>query len=123
MAKERMFDFDAFWQEAEPQEADRPKVRVFGEDVYLPASIPARIILRAMRAAQEGEDAETPLSGEEVYKSACALYGAERIDAWLDKGLSLSQLADLVNQGIRLYASGQIDDSGNQTAPNRGAKD
>lgn len=117
----KTFDFDRFWAEAMPEQADRPKVRVFGEDVFLPVSIPARIILRALRAAEAGEGENATLSVDEVYNAACALYGKERIEAWLDKGLTVGQLGDLVNHAIRLY-TGQDDgdDEGNATAPGEG---
>jgi len=115
----RTFDFDRFWAEAMPKEADRRKVRVFGEDVFLPVSIPARIILRAMRAAEAGEGENATLSADEVDKAACALYGQERIEAWLDRGLTVGQLGDLVNHAIRLYID-EGDDEGNATAPGEG---
>lgn len=125
MSKRRMFDFDAFMVEAEPEKDNRPMVRVFGEDVYLPATIPARIVLRAMRAAEAGEDASTQLRLEEVYSQACALYTKERVEGWMDKGLTMAQLDRLVGEGLRLYMQPEDDDTdgeGNPPAPEHGAK-
>lgn len=121
----KTFDFDAFWAEAMPDQDSRPKVRVFGEDVYLPASIPARIVLKAMRAAEADDDANRVLSLEEIYEQACALYTKERIDAWMDRGLTFKQLDDLVGHGLRLYMGaadeGEGDSNeGNDQPPKRG---
>lgn len=123
----KFHDFDAMWGEAFPDEADRPKVRVFGEDVLLPVSVPALLVLRAVRAAEAAESGNATLTADEVYRSACSIYGRERIDKWLENGLGLSQLSDLVNHAIRIYTdAGQEDEGqeseGNAKPPKTGAK-
>lgn len=126
----KFHDFDAMWGEAFPDEADRPKVRVFGEDVLLPASIPARIILKAVRSAEAGDNSDRSLRLEEVYEQACALYSKERIEDWMDRGLTFKQLDELVGYAIQLYMRSddeQEDDEseeseGNAKPPKMGAK-
>lgn len=120
---DKTFDFDQFWAETMPDEAQRPKVRIFGEDILLPANPPARVMLWAMRAAEQGEDGEAVLSSGEIYKITCAFYGTDRVEGWFDKGMTLAQLGSVFQHTIALYNRGGNDaDVGNETAPTTGAK-
>lgn len=104
MAKKGKFlDFDQFWSEMRPDEAEAPRVRVFGEEVTLPASPPAMIVLRYLRA---GVDPDAKVEPDFMVKLAEAIFGRERLDGWLEKGLTLFQLIDLVTRTVRMYTGG-----------------
>lgn len=119
----KFHDFDAMWAEAMPEEAQRPKVRIFGEEIILPASAPARVMLIAMRAAEEGDDAERALSAEEIYKLSCAFYGAERVEQWFDRGMTLEQLVDVFGYTMSLYnRRGDEANAGNEVTPTTGGQ-
>jgi len=100
MAKRKFIDFDRFWQETQPKEDELPRVRVFGEDIVLPASLPAVIVLQYIRA---GADADERVGAETMVKIAESLFGADRLQRWLDNGLTQQQLIDLVTETVRLY--------------------
>lgn len=122
----RMFDFDEFWKEAEAESAERPTVKVFGEELVLPASLPARVMLRALRPQVNDEEVGV-LPYEEVLAQTKALYGPGNVERWLDKGITIAQLADLLNHGISLYLQNEeadVDegDEGNETRPKRAKK-
>lgn len=119
MPKRKFIDFDRFWAEAKSEDAETRVVRVFGEDVVLPSSPPALIVLRYLRQAA---DPEAPVEPDFMVRIAEALFGQERLDRWLEKGLTLQQLVDLVTQTVRMYlqdedrddeGEGSEDDEGN----------
>lgn len=120
MSKHKFIDFDRFWSEMKPEDGETRGVRVFGEDVILPSSPPALIVLRYLRQAADPEAAVEP---DFMVKIAEALFGQERLDSWLEKGLTLQQLVDLVTETVRMYlqdedrgdeGDGGEDDEGNQ---------
>src|SRR5690606_14563322 len=97
----KFFDFDQFWQEVDSSESG-PVIRIFGEDVKLPRDLPAAIPLRALRLQAEGIKQVPPA---EVLRLADTLFGRERLDAWLDKGLTITQLTELMRIALEMYAS------------------
>lgn len=119
MPKRKFIDFDRFWSEMKPEDGEARGVRVFGEDVVLPSSPPALIVLRYLRQAV---DPEAEVEPDFMVKIAEALFGHERLNRWLEKGLTLQQLVDLVTQTVRMYlqddgrgdeGDGGEDDEGN----------
>lgn len=109
MPKRKFIDFDRFWSEMKPEDGEELGVRVFGEDVVLPSSPPALIVLRYLRQAA---DPEAEVEPDFMVKIAEALFGQERLNRWLEKGLTLQQLVDLVTQTVRMYL--QDEDSGDE---------
>lgn len=108
MAKGKLLDFDQFWAETQPEDAELPRVRVFGEEVTLPASIPAIIVIRYLR---QGVDEDEPIGGDTLVQVADALFGRETLDRWLNRGLTITQLGDLVSRTLNLYMGGGDEDA------------
>lgn len=108
MAKRKFIDFDRFWQETQPKEDELPRVRVFGEEVTLPASIPAIVVIRYLR---QSVDEDETIGGDTLVQVADALFGRETLDRWLSKGLTITQLGDLVSRTLNLYMGGEDEDA------------
>lgn len=121
MTKGKFVDFDAFWAEATQDEDLAPKIKVFGEWHTLPASPPAMIVMNVLR---NQSDPEVELDPASIAKIADGLFGRERVDSWVEKGLTVRQLGDLVSKTIGLYMGGddeedEADEDENPTKPAR----
>lgn len=121
--KGKLVDFDAFWAESQPDEAEAPRIKVFGKEHILPASPPAIMMVRALRL--QGKDEDVP--AEDVIKFAEALFGRETLDGWLERGLRISQIGDLVRMTMEMYheraaGTGEGGDEENPTTPNRATR-
>jgi len=119
----KVFDFDQFWAETMPEEAERPKIVVFGETITLPAVLPARVMLKALRY-QEAED-RTRLQQIEEYVNDLKLFvGAETVERWLDRGIETTQIIQIYTHIIEFYTpkveGGDVE--GNETPPETGEK-
>lgn len=118
----KFFDFDAFWSEAMSEEAERPQIKVFGEVIDLPAVLPARIMLKALRNIE----ADDRSLGEQIveYVSDLELFvGKERVERWLDQGIEVSKLVDIFTRIIQMYTSDlgeSAEAEGNAPAPAQG---
>ena len=118
----KFFDFDAFWSESMPEEAERPQIKVFGEVVDLPAVLPARIMLKALRNI----GADDRSLGDQIveYVSDLELFvGKERVERWLDQGIEVSKLVDIFTRIIQMYTSDlgeSAEAEGNAPAPAQG---
>lgn len=118
-------DFDAMWAESAPEETERPKIKVYGEEIALPVVLPARIMLRSLRAAGDAESDEKFMQRfEEIVGDLVALVGESKVNEWIDKGMTPTQLITIFTHCIGLYTPEQTDegDEGNETAPKTGAK-
>lgn len=122
MGNDMFFDFDAFWAEAMPEEADRPRIKVFGEEINLPAVLPARIMLKALRYQEDdsrglGEQLENYIDDLKLF------VGADRVERWLDKGIETTQIIQIYTHIIGLYTPKvDDDDEGNEAPPKTGEK-
>lgn len=118
----KVFDFDAFWAEAMPQEEERHQIKVFGETITLPAVLPARIMLKALRY-QEDSDRSMVEQIEEYVADLKLFVGADRVERWLDKGIETTQIIQIYTHIIGLYTPKvDDDDEGNETPPKTGGE-
>lgn len=92
-------DFDNFWSE-KVQEVI--KIRLYGEDHELPASVPAEIVLGILRMQAEGIK-EVP--DEKVLLMTESIFGTERLAAWCAKGMTVDQMGDLLSWALDQYQS------------------
>lgn len=115
----RTADFDAFWSELKREPVT---VRVFGEEHSLPPALPAAVMLRVLRLQQE-HGAATNVPQHELHALAEDLFGAERLGAWLARGLDVEQLAHLVTWAMSAYGGeAAAGGAGEDTGPNRAAR-
>lgn len=116
-----VFDFDAFWAEAMPEEAERHQIKVFGETITLPDVLPARIVLKALRY-QEGKERTMAEQLEEYLSDLKLFVGAERVERWLDQGMEATQIAQIYAHIVGVYTSkaDDGDSEGNDAPPKAG---
>lgn len=107
----KFFDFDAMVQEQEKQPV---VIKIFGEEEELPSSLPAKIILQVVRLNREGAETFTE---EHMVDMAHAIFGEERFNKWLEKGLTINQLEPLIQNTIELYMDNtdRLNEGGNST--------
>lgn len=119
----KFVDFDAFWEETKPEEAEPKQIKVFGEVIDLPTTLPARIMLKAMRY-QEDQERSFVERVDAWLDDLRLLVGMDRVEAWLDKGIDVAKIAQLYARIIEMYtndASGE-NDEGNGENPGEGKK-
>ena len=98
---DRFIDFDAAWDEG-ASKSKPPGIRVLGEDVELPRAMPAKLALFARRhAGAAGE-----IDAEFMRTYLGLLVTPERVDRWLDDGLTLPELADVFYTCAAVYRGG-----------------
>src|SRR5690606_31068835 len=98
----RFIDFDAFWEETKPEEVEPKQIKVFGEVINLPATLPARIMLKAMRYQEDnnrglGEQMEAYIDDLKLF------VGADRVEQWLDRGIEAVQLVQIFTHNIGMH--------------------
>ena len=113
-APERYIDFDAALAEAEEQPV---VVRYLGRDWTLYASLPAKPVLRLLQMEAEGEGEREPSLSETV---ACLseMVPADVLEAWLDGGMSVDAMTQLLRAVIAAYKGGD-DDPGEAARPGK----
>ena len=112
----RFKDFDAFFAE---QKREPLRFRLFGEEHELPPALPAGVMLEILRLQAEarlrGEDPATArVPDDAVLRMAEALFGRERLDALVAKGLDVEQMAEIIRWAVQAYRAGG---QGNATTP------
>lgn len=118
----KFVDFDAFWEEAQPERTEAKQIKVFGEVIDLPTTLPARILLKAMRYQEDdsrglGEQLETYIDDLKLF------VGADRVEQWLDRGIEAVQIVQIFTHIIGLYLPAAEDgdqEKGNGDAPKTG---
>jgi hypothetical protein len=93
------FDFDAFWGERKQEVLE---ITVYGETHYLPASVPAEIVLGIMRMKADGIQ---NVPDEQVLLMTESIFGKERLDGWCKKGMTVDQMGDLLSWALDQYQS------------------
>lgn len=94
----RFFDFDAAW--AERRDAEPVQAKVLGRIWDLPAVLPAAVLLRAIRLVEGGD---RDLAPHEIIGLAADLVPRETLDQWLDLGIDVDQLADVLRTLLPVY--------------------
>ena len=112
---ERFIDFDAALAEAEETPV---VVRYLGRDWTLYASLPAKPVLRLLRMEAEGEGGREPSLSETV---ACLseMVPADVLEAWLDGGMSVDAMTQLLQAVIAAYKAGG-EETGEAARPKTG---
>lgn len=104
-------DFDAFLAEAQER---GPSFRLFGETWHLPPSLPVALMTKAaLMQATLGDDAEIDPSS--LLDMASAIFGKDALDAWIEKGLDVDTLTELIGWVPEAYSpqSDEETDPGN----------
>lgn len=115
MAK-RFRDFDAFFSE---QKREPVKLKLYGEVHLLPASVPASVIFSILRLQEKGEEEVPP---EEIMKIASSLFGKEKLNSWMDKGLDIEQLGQLIQWAMEVYSGAEITEKEGKVATEKKTK-
>ena len=118
----KFVDFDAFWEEAQPERTEAKQIKVFGEVIDLPTTLPARIMLKAMRYQEDdsrglGEQLENYIDDLKLF------VGADRVEQWLDRGIEAVQIVQIFTHIIGMYLPAAEDgdqEKGNGEAPETG---
>lgn len=112
---DRYADFD----EAFSEEAAEPlRIKLYGQEWELPATMPAAAVLRVTRFMAEGRDPEQDLTRAEHIDLAADLIPRETLNVWLAKGLDIDQLGNIVSWQMRQYLGAQDGDGqGEAQAP------
>lgn len=105
----RYRDFDAFFEE---QENNPVQLKIFGETHNLPSSLPAIVMLKILRMQKE-----KTLNELEMMEMCMEIFGKKRFEKWLEKGLTVDQMQELIRWAFEQYRQG---DSGNTKAPAKG---
>jgi len=92
-------DFDAAW--AEKQE-EPIKYKIFGVTYEIPATISAAFMLEITKISA-GKGADEQLNANDIGGLLNALFSKQVIDDWLDKGMTLPQLNDVLQDILERY--------------------
>lgn len=102
-------DYDAAW--AERTDEPIPFGRIYGEDVTLPAKLPAKLALDVVALRDEhGDDAEVPPGI--VLDIVHQLFTEERVRRWLSAGMDFDQLGELMGDAMDAYFNPEGDGGG-----------
>jgi len=118
----KFIDFDAFWEETKPEEVEPKQIKVFGEVIKSSGTLPARIMLKAMRYQEDnsrglGEQMEAYIDDLKLF------VGADRVEQWLDRGIEAVQIVQIFTHIIGMYLPAAEDgdgEEGNAKAPATG---
>ena len=83
-------DFDAAWAEIEEASGPSPRIKVRGEVIDLPHSMPAKVALYTVRHRERLEGKAPDL--EAVHELAGLLLGADRVARWVEDGMTMPAL-------------------------------
>lgn len=109
----RFIDFDAALAEAA---AEPVIVRYQGRDWTLYASIPAKPVMRLLHLQAEGRDTDE-LAQREVVTFLSEMVPADVLEAWLDGGMSIDEMAKLLRAVVAAYRVGDAEENQEGEAP------
>ena len=115
MGSSKYIDFDAALAEAEEEPV---VVRYLGRDWTLFTSLPAKPVLRLLRLQADGLR-ESELGEAEMIDFMAQLVPANVLEAWLDGGLTIDQMAQLLRAILEAYR-GEEPDEGEAPGPTAG---
>lgn len=93
-------DFDEAWDE---EDATAPVVKIKGEMVRLPAAMPAKLVLFATRARSGADDPKRSMDVQEIVDLAGMLVGTERVQGYIDSGMSFERIAQIMRDCMGVY--------------------
>jgi len=110
----KYIDFDAAISEAEEEPV---VVRYLGRDWRLFTSLPAKPVLRLLRVQADGRG-EDELSRQEMVAFMAEMVPADVLEAWLDGGLTIAQMAQLLRAILAAYQGSEDEsDAGEAAGP------
>jgi hypothetical protein len=84
-------DFDEFFQEMESKPVIR--IKLYGKEYDLPSELPATTLLETYKAFKTGQ---THVSDAKQMEIAMLMLGEDNVTEWCEKGLSMSQLTEVM---------------------------
>lgn len=87
----QFIDFDEFFAEASEQ--SDIVIKLFGKEYFIPADMPASIILETYKIAESGEEELTEAKQMEL---AFGMLGKENVEEWCSKGLTVRKLGKIM---------------------------
>lgn len=95
----RFKDFDLFFTEMNREPL---RLRIFGEDHELPATLPVKIVLLCQRLQNANPD-EIVADGE-IFEIFRGVFGKDRANKWIDeKALDVEQMSILLQWAMEQY--------------------
>jgi len=96
---ENFIDFDAAWEE---QQAEPIVVKIRGKKYELPASVSAAFMLEITKITSD-KGVNENLNAADIGALINALFGKAVVNDWLEDGMSLPQLNDVLSHMLRVY--------------------
>lgn len=91
-------DFDAYFAE---MQQDTPTLRLYGEDHTLSATLPVTAVLHFQRLQRM--DSSQQLQDESIIELFASVFGRERADSWIGRGLDIQQMTELLKWAMERY--------------------
>ena len=108
-------DFDAAWEE---QQEEPIVVQIRGKKYELPASVSAAFMLEITKITSD-KGVNESLNAADIGALINALFGKAVVEDWLEDGMSLPQLNDVLSHMLRVYnldgSASDADPKANQT--------
>jgi hypothetical protein len=90
-------NFDNFFKE---QRVEQISFTMFGEDYFLPSSMPAAFMVELLRGQKDDE-----LSVESVFRMMSTLLGNKNFDRLVDNGLTVDQMEHIIEWVAEQYGA------------------
>ena len=112
---DNFIDFDAAWEE---QQEEPIVVKIRGKKYELPASVSAAFMLEITKITSD-KGVNESLNAADIGALINALFGKAVVEDWLEDGMSLPQLNDVLSHMLRVYnldgSASDADPKANQT--------
>ncbi|MDE5415481.1 hypothetical protein [Alkalihalobacterium chitinilyticum] len=95
-------DFDEFFLAKD----DTMTVKLFGNEYDIPTSLSAKLALSMSK--QVKEDPSQEMQVDQVIEFLNLIYGQENIEDWLDNGISITQLTDVLTWTMQQYSQAKV---------------
>lgn len=95
-------DFDEFFQTKD----DVMIVKIFDTEYEIPASINAKIALNLAKMVKENPN--QAMDVDSIYQFLGLIYGEENIEEWLDNGISIEQLTEVLTWTMQQYGQAKV---------------
>lgn len=92
-------DFDAAWEE---QVAEPYVVKIRGKKYELPASVSAAFMLEITKITNQ-KGVNDNLNAADIGALINALFGKSVVEEWMEEGMSLPQLNDVLSHMLKVY--------------------
>ncbi len=93
----KFMDFDKFYKEKK----DNITIKIFNNNYVIPSSISAFVALKIAKKMEQNPDMS--LETTELFDFLNMIYGKEVIDEWVEKGITVGQLSDILVWTMQQY--------------------